>query len=70
MATVLVEGTRGGNTYNPPAEGKFTIRGKYKGAKAKKGKCEDCGDHIEIGEQYIRVGGEHGESLCLGCALY
>ncbi len=68
-AEVIVTGIRGANVHSAPFEGKLTVRGRGRKS-ARPGKCDECGDEIAVGEQYIRCGGEVGISLCLGCAEY
>lgn len=46
----------------------FTIRGWRKGDRAKPCKCSECGETIEIGEQYFRIDGYL--KICLGCAEF
>ena len=66
---ITITGIRGTKHYGLPIDGKLTIRGRNR-KPPKEGKCDNCGDKILVGEQYIRVGGEFGFSYCLGCAEY
>jgi len=66
---VIITGIRGTQHYDLPLEGRIMLRGRRR-ANPQPGECQTCKDEIATGEQYIRCGGEFGESYCLGCAEY